>query len=265
MLVQQTEPVADRERPAAPPSGGAQGRSPQSRPAAPATPAARRRVPTPPPYLVVGVTGQASPLDFTGTDTVTTLLETESRTSDYTPSRLPGFELGFGREQWRNVIIAGTVVQMSGRGTASISAKIPHPLFYNTPRSLSGEVDARRVETALHIQFAKVVHRSRAYTLTIGAGPSVFFLKQDLLNALAYDETYPFDSVTFTGASLTRHSATAYGANLQTDFVKPFSKKMSFQVSGRFSYGEATFSVNSASITSKAGQGQVSGGLRISF
>ncbi len=266
VLVRQTEPVPDRDRPAAPASGNA-GREPQGRPApaAPVAPAARRRVPKPPPYIYVGVTGQASPLDFTGTDSVTTLIETETRTVDYTPSRVPGFEISVGRELWRNLIIAGSVVQISGRGTAGISAQIPHPLFYNTPRSVSGEADARRVETALHIEFAKVVHRSRAYTLTIGGGPSVFFLKQDLLNQLDYDETYPFDSVAYTGASMTRHSATAYGAHLQGDYVKSFSKKLSWQVSGRYSYGEAKLEVNGATVKAKTGQGQVSGGLRIGF
>lgn len=71
--------------------------------------------------------------------------------------------------------------------------------------------------------------------------------------------------MTFTGASLTRHSTTAYGANLQADYVKSFSKKLSWQISGRYSYGQATIKVNSASIKSKAGQAQVSGGLRIAF
>ncbi len=124
VLVQQTEPIAERDQSSTTAPGRAQPRPAPGRPApsSPAAPAARRRVPKPPPYLYFGITGQASPLDFTGKDSVTTLLETETRTVEYTPSRLPGFDIAFGREQWRGVVIAATVVQTSGRGTASISA-----------------------------------------------------------------------------------------------------------------------------------------------
>ena len=165
----------------------------------------------------------------------------------------------------RNLIVSGTLVQMFGPGTARISAQIPHPIFYAAPRTLVGETKARRAETAIHIQVARVVHRSRSYQLTVGGGPSIFVVHQDLLNALQYTEAYPYDTVAFTGATLSQHSATAFGGGVQADFVKPLSRKVSWQVTGRFSYGQATFSVNGGTAKTSTGEGQVSGGIRVSF
>lgn len=260
VLEQQTEPVADTAR-----ETGAAPATPQSRPAQRPAPTARPRTPKAPPFLYLGVTGQASPLDFTRRDSVTTLLESETRTTEYTPSRRPGFEFAIGQEVRRNLIVSATLAATFGPGTAAVSADIPHPIFYATPRTLSGETTARRTETALHIEVAKVLHRSRSYTLTFGVGPSVFFVKQALLDQLEYDETYPYDTVTFTGASMTDVSASAFGAHLQVDFAKPFRRSLSWQVSGRYSYGEAKLKRSETTTRTKAGQAQVSAGLRASF
>ena len=222
-------------------------------------------MPKPPPFLYLGVVGQAAPLDFGNVDSITTLLETETRSTAYTLSRRPGFEFAIGQEVGRNLIVTGTLVQAVGRGTASISAKLPHPIFYATPRSLTGDAEARRVETAIHVEFAKVLHRSASYQLTAGAGPSVFFVKQELLDTLQYDEVYPFDSVTFTGATFVRHSKAAFGAHVQVDFAKPMTRTVSWQVLGRYGYGLAKIPVNGSTAKIKAGGAQVGAGLRVGF
>ena len=97
MLVQQTEPVPDRDRPSAPSSGTA-GRGtqvahlPQHRSHQPHGDACHTMLPSASPD------GPRHRLHRC--DSVTTLLETETRTVDYTPSRLPGFEISVGRERW---------------------------------------------------------------------------------------------------------------------------------------------------------------------
>ena len=257
ILEQQTELVNDSPTPASA-AGAAQRRPPQRAPA-------RRRVPKPPPFLYLGITGQASPLDFTNSDSVTTLLESETRATRYKPSRLPGFEVTIGREMRRNLIVSGTLVETIGPGKASISAQIPHPIFYATPRSLAGTTTAGRTETAIHLQFAKIVHRSAKSQLTVGAGPSVFLVNQALLDQLKYDDVYPFDSVTFTGAALTGKPIVAAGANVQVDFTKPINRKVSWQITGRFSYGQVKPSVHGTTAKLPAGGGQVSGGIRVVF
>lgn len=255
ILEQQTEPTTDAPRTAP----GAT----QPRPQAAAN--RRPRVPKPPPFLYLGVVGQADSRDFSNSDSVTTLLEPETRSTAYKPSRRPGFEFAIGEEVRPNLIVTGTLVQAVGNGTATISAQIPHPIFYATPRSLTGTEAARRVETAIHLEFAKVLHRSSSYQLTAGAGPSVFFVKQDLLDKLQYTETYPYDSVTFTGATFSRQSKAAFGAHAQVDFSMPITRKVSWQVLGRYSYGQVKIPVNGSTAKITAGGAQVGGGIRVTF
>ena len=256
ILEQQTEPTSTS--PTAP--GAAEQRRPPR-----TTAANRRRVPKPPPFLYLGVVGQAASVDFSNDDSITTLLEAETRSTSYKLSRRPGFEFAIGQEVRRGLIVTGTLVQRVGRGPASISAKIPHPIFYATPRSLTGNAEARRAETAFHLEFAKVLHRSASYQLTAGAGPSVFFVDQELLDTLQYSEVYPFDSVTFTGATFARHSKAAFGAHVQVDFAKPITRKVSWQVLGRYSYGQAKIPVNGSTAKTQAGGAQVGGGIRVVF
>jgi hypothetical protein len=257
ILEQQTEPTTGTPPDA--PGAAAQRRPPQ-------TPSAnRRRVPKPPPFLYLGVVGRAASLDFSNDDSVATLLETETRSTAYNLSRRPGFEFAIGQEVRRSLIVTGTLVQMVGRGTARISAQLPHPIFYATPRSLTGEAEARRAETAFHLGFAKILHRSATYQLTAGGGPSVFLVNQELLDTLQYDEVYPYDSVTFTGATFARHSKAAFGAHVQVDFAKPMTRKVSLQVLGRYSYGLAKIPVNGSTAKTQAGGAQVGAGLRVGF
>ena len=257
ILEQQTEPTTGTPPTAT--GAAAQRRPPQT------TSSNRRRVPKPPPFLYLGVVGRAAPLDFSNDDSVATLLETETRSTAYRLSRRPGFEFAIGQEVRKSLSVTATLVQTVGRGTARISAKIPHPIFYATPRSLTGDAEARRAETALHLEFAKVLHRSALYQLTAGAGPSVFFVNQELLDTLQYGEVYPYDSVTFTGATFARHSKAAFGAHVQVDFAKPITRKVSWQVLGRYSYGLAKLPVNGSTAKTQAGGAQVGAGLRFIF
>jgi hypothetical protein len=205
------------------------------------------------------------PLDFDATDSITTLFEQETRTTGYTPSRLPGIEVAIGGELRRNLLLSGSIVGAFGRGTANVSAEIPHPILYARPRSLTGEVTSERIDTAIHIVVGRVLHRSAGYELIVGAGPSFFIVKQQLLDRLEYDETYPYDEVRFTGATVARHMAQAFGANGEVDFVKPFSRTAALQVTARYSYGLAKFDVGDSRIESETGQAQISGGLRLAF
>lgn len=258
ILEQQTQPAPGATPSAEPVAAQRPGRRP--RPAA-----TRTRTPASAPFLFVGVTGQVTALDFNATDSVQTLLETETRDTRYVPSRRPGFDIGIGREFGRRLVVSGALVRLSGPGTASITASIPHPFFYGQPRALSGESTAERVETAVHLQLGRVVHRGRRVNVTLGAGPTYFVVRQDLLTALKYDETYPFDTVTFTGATFDRRTSKAFGVNGAVDIFGPITRRASWQVTARVSHGSADFTNGTTTTKASAGHGQVSGGIRLGF
>lgn len=257
ILEQQVEPAPDGSS-----TPGARG---ATRTQAAQRPPARPRRPRRPSFFYVGVTGQASPLDFTITESTTTLLETETRTTEYTPSRTPGFEFTFGHEVSRKFMIAVGVLRMAGKGSAATSAQIPHPILYNKLRALNAEADSVRSDTALHVRLDYVLYRNPSYLITAGAGPSFFFVHQDLVDRLAYQETYPYDTVTLNEAVTKGRNAKGIGAHAEVDITGRLSRNVAWQGTIRYAYGSPTFELTDSNPKTNAGGGQVGGGLRFVF
>jgi hypothetical protein len=254
ILEQQTQPTTDAPQTASPTGG-----SPQ-----PAAPAAPRRARTPP-FLYLGLSAQASPLEFDVTDSAQTLLETETRRLTYEGSRRPGFEIAIGQEVRRGFIIEASVVRLQGPAATTIDARIPHPILYGQPRTLTGESTANRTETDLHLQFQYMALRGRRLQLALGAGPSFFFVNQELLDSLVYQETYPYDTVTFTDTNVKRYDARAIGGNAVVDVLFPINRRVSWQATVRYSYATPRFELGTTKVRTLAGQGHAGGGLRIAF
>ena len=260
ILISQTEPMAPGSQPPSvrtAPSGGTA--SSQSR-AATAPP---RRPLKPRPFLYAGITFQVSSPDSDVADTRTTLLEPETRSTHYGNSWVPGFEIGGGAGVAPRLTLGGLFVMRSGTDTATVSAQIPHPIFYGQPRTLEGSFDAKSSETALHIQVGYAVYRSPRFVMTFAGGPSFYWLTRDVLDQLSYTETYPYDSVTFTGATTRSETANTVGGNVQLDGVVSLSKNLFWQTSGRWGFGSVTF--DGANGSTKVGQGQITTGIRVTF
>jgi hypothetical protein len=263
ILAAQTEPVAagpnTRQPPAAqtlPPGG----RSPLPQTRAQAPPP-RRPPPKPRPFLYGGVMFQVPP-GIEVKDTRTTLLEPETRKTKYATS-LPGFEVGGGAGIAQRFTLGGLFVMRSSSGAATVSAQIPHPIFYGQPRTLEGSFDSTGTETAAHVQIGFTAYQSPRFGLVVAGGPSFYWVTQDLLDQLSYTETYPYDSVTFTGATTRTETADAVGGNVQLDAIVSLSKQFSWQTSGRWGFGSVTFEGTTES--AKVGQGQISTGIRVTF
>ena len=122
ILAAQTEPAA----PTANAAPGARTAPTQTRTATPPRPPA----PRPRPFLYGGIMFQASSSGLEVTDTRTTLLEPETRTTQYGSTGTPGFDVGGGVGIARGTTLRGVFVMRSGSDTASVSAQIPHPIFY---------------------------------------------------------------------------------------------------------------------------------------
>lgn len=276
ILAAQTEPVRPnpyaaqpprREpRPASPPEQAR--KSPPSKQSAPAqtrtsaTPPRRPRA-KPRPFLYGGILFQASSLDFEGSQQQTTLLELETRSTKYSVSGTPGFEAGGGAGIARRLTFGGLFVMRSSSNTAAVSAQIPHPFFYGTPRTLEGSFDSTRTEMAAHAQVGITLYRSPRFGLVAAGGPSFFRVTQDLLDQLPYTETYPYDTVTLTGATTKSETVRTIGGNAQLDALVSLSRRLSWDTSGRWSLGSVEFEGTSG--RAKVGQGQVSTGVRLTF
>ena len=82
---------------------------------------------------------QSSDLTFTDTRTEAALGETRSWTADYTVKSGPQFDVGGGVRVWRNLSVHRSYARFSDSRVAAIAGQVPHPFFFDRPRTIDGE------------------------------------------------------------------------------------------------------------------------------
>jgi hypothetical protein len=97
-------------------------------------------------------------------------------------------------------------------------------------------------------------------------GLSVFNAKQDLVTDVTYTESYPYDTATFTGATVSRQSVTKSGYNVGADVSWMFSERVGVGGLVRFSRATADYSVSSTNqVSVDLGGLQAAAGIRFRF
>ena len=191
--------------------------------------------------------------------------ETEAIDVKYPMKPWTLFDVGGSFRVWKGLAFGAAFSRTSGNGDADVTASVPHPFFFNQPRSVTGEFDGDRKETAVHVQVKWLVPVSNKMLVTIFGGPSFFKVEQDIVNDFEYSESYPFDTATFTRAVAANQSESAIGVNVGGDVAYYFSPNVG--VGGMAQYSGATVEMTLPSGTGdvKAGGFQVGGGIRLRF
>jgi hypothetical protein len=179
----------------------------------------------------------------------------------------PMFDIGafyhLAQGLWAGVSFSFTSQTADGAVTASI----PHPFFFNRPRDISGTVDdLESKERSIHISAGYLVPLSEKLDVMVFGGPSHFNIKQELITDVRYSETYPFDTATYTSATVVTASESTWGFHIGADVTWKLSEV--FGVGGvvRFSRGSTTLTAdpdNEADIDT--GGVLLGGGLRVRF
>jgi hypothetical protein len=204
---------------------------------------------------------------FSSTTTTPVYLETATINTTY---GVPKGQVSDGGILFRlagNFGVGVAVSTFLKQADAPITGTIPHPFFFNTLRPISGTAGAlQRSELVTHIQAAYVISTKR-YDVALSAGPSIFRVSQDLVSDVAYAETYPYDTVALSSATVTKATVTTTGYNVGADVG--FRLSLNMGVGGLVRYSRATVLfplANSASVVSAdTGGTQVAGGVRFFF
>jgi hypothetical protein len=161
-----------------------------------------------------------------------------------------------------------TVSSFMKQNDGDIASTIPHPFFYNTPRSVAGVAGGlERNELVTHVQAAYVIRAGKSVDIAVSVGPSWFHVTQDLVTGVTFAERYPYDTATFTAASTTRASADSVGVNAGVDFAVKLSKNIGIGGLVRYSHTSVEFSLPGALTSPKSDAGgiQAGGGIRLYF
>lgn len=153
------------------------------------------------------------------------------------------------------------------RDPVSVDARIPHPFFFDRPRSLTGaEPGQTRRETAVHVEVRWFAPTGGRVELAIVGGPTFFSLRQDLVTGVEFDHAYPYDEATYTGASTTTASASAIGFHAGADVGFFFSEAAGVGLLVRYSRGSVDLPGEDAhTVSADAGGFQAGAGLRLRF
>ena len=128
------------------------------------------------------------------------------------------YELSVGVRLRRRLALGLTWSESSHSDEASIAGRLPHPFLFGNPRAVEGTGRGlARDETALHLSLRWLARDRDDVQVALFAGPSQIDLDQDLVSAVRFSQTYPFDTATFTGVEKRRESGSAVGYHAGVD------------------------------------------------
>lgn len=194
------------------------------------------------------------PIDFAEASVVDTSYRTRS---------IPGFEASGGLRVWRNLAVGAGVSLFSKNGSGAMTARVPHPFFFNQPRTITGDAAGlARGETAVHVQATWLLPLRQHWDLAIAAGPSWFSVNQDLIADVTVTQTYPYDTAAFAGATTVRRSHAAAGFNAGADLTHRLRPRVGIGFGASFSRAAVRLDDNTSV---DAGGAHVGGGIRFRF
>jgi hypothetical protein len=204
---------------------------------------------------------------FTGTTTLTQYVEAGSVTTTYDLSRPPALDAGVLVRIWRDLAVGAVATWLSETGDGTVTASIPHPFLFNTPRTVVGAVaNVPREELAIHMNAAWILPAGRKTQITISGGPTYFHVTQGLVIDVTTSSVYPYDTATFLGATVSKTSQWQLGANAGLDVSVRLSTHVGVGGLVRYSRASAQFPMAMGdAVTVEAGGLQLGGGVRFIF
>lgn len=176
-------------------------------------------------------------------------------------------DAGIGYRIAGRVAVGVTASWFMAKNDGAISASVPHPFFFKTPRTLTGTASLQREERVAHVQGIYTIPASRSVEIALSGGPSFFQVRQDVVTDIVFGDVYPYDAPTFTSASTQRVSGNHVGFNAGVDFAVRLSRHAGLGGGVRFSKATVDLAVpnGGGTISVDAGGAQAVGGLRLFF
>ncbi len=218
-------------------------------------------------FITINGGYQATSTDFTDNIVFTQFAEEGDFDADYGLGAGPLLDVGGGARVWQDLAVGVGVSLFSKGDAAGVTARIPHPFFFDRDRQISGsEADLARDETAVHLQVMWMTSVNEALEVAVFGGPSYFDVKQDLVTEVTFSQTYPFDTAEYAGSSSGRQSESTIGFNVGADVAYYFSSNVGVGWLARFSRATLDLpSEDGGTISVDAGGFQTGAGLRFRF
>jgi hypothetical protein len=216
-------------------------------------------------YLAIGGVYQNGAAGFSDEYSYTEYLEPVTVTTDYPAMKGPGFDVGGAVRVWRNLAVGVSVTGATRTGDATVSASIPHPFYFDKGRPVGGSVGVKRSDYAAHVHAMWIIPAGRRLLIAVGGGPTFFSVTQSLVESFRYTESYPYDSATFSSATVNEPSASAVGFGGTLEIGYYFSKNIGVGGTARYSSATVSFPSHDSTVKLDAGGFEAGLGLRVRF
>jgi hypothetical protein len=218
-------------------------------------------------YVEVNLGLQATSSAFEITTRPLTFVEPSTVDSSYSVQGAREFDFGGGVRVAPRLTVGGSFSRFEKAGSVTVDAKVPHPFFFNQPRTVTGTAsDLARRETGLHGKIAVVTSMGGGWEIAVSGGPSFLTVEQDLVEDITIDQTYPYDTARFASAISTRHSTSGLGFNVGADITKLFTPHFGVGAAVTMTRAKLHFDTFSdPTRTFDVGGARVGGGLRFRF
>ena len=175
-------------------------------------------------YMNIGFGVESGDSTLTDSRPLTIYEETGSVSTTSTFKSGSLFDVGVGWRLWKNLSAGVSYHQEQNDADAIVTGSIPHPIFFNQPRTLSPPVTVsamERKESAVHAQFGWMVPIGTKFDVLVFAGPSFFRLQQEVFTSVTVTEKgAPYSEVAVTGTRETRKkSSTGYNVGADMAYV----------------------------------------------
>jgi len=242
--------------------------APEAPPPAPPARAPRRTAIDTRPKIKFDLDGAfgATSFDFRETRPLREFAEDGIINTSYKAKTAPGFEVGLQYRFYRGLGLGAAISRVNRDEEGSFEAELPHPLFFNRDRRVSGDLTGFSYkETAVHVDLV-YVGTSGSLDFNLFAGPSFIKVESDLLDQLQYSQAYPYDTVTVTGTPARAFTDNPVGFNAGMSLDYRFGQRLGLGAKVRFSRAKASLQPASGQkVDLDAGGLQVGLGARVFF
>ena len=176
-------------------------------------------------------------------------------------------DIGGAARLYRNYGVGISYAQFGSSGDAAFSGSLPHPLFYDQPRSFSGSAAVEHKERAVHVQALWFIPFTDKVDFTVGLGPSFFTAEQGFARSFEFGETPPdFSSVTIDTVEVVTAKESGVGFNLGGSMTYAINPRIGASAMMRYSRGSLNFGLGSGqTVEGDAGGFQIGVGIGYRF
>jgi hypothetical protein len=129
------------------------------------------------------------------------------------------FDISGGARIWQNLGLGIGYSAIHTTGTGSVTATVPHPLLYDSPRTATASATGlEHKDSAVHLFVLWMLPLTDKLDIAISGGPTWFTLTQNTVGTPSYTEVGPpYTSVTLSSVSKVTLKSHKNGANIGAD------------------------------------------------